>query len=161
MKKIITVLLSVFICALLASCGEKKEYTVAEVNEVLMGIIESVQNEMASMADEELYGTSSNDEDRQEHFNTLYEKLKKKYSTDYDIKNGTLVITGIFVEFYEHEDTNSIEMREATDEIGYKSIIASTNDSSFESLAEGETIRIAVDYKDGSLKNATLLDNNN
>lgn len=77
MKKIITVLLSAFICALLASCGEKKEYTVAEVNEVLMGIIESVQNEMASMADEELYGTSSNDEDRQEHFNTLYEKLKK------------------------------------------------------------------------------------
>lgn len=72
-----------------------------------------------------------------------------------------MVITGIFVEFYEHEDTNSIEMREATDEIGYKSIIASTNDSSFESLAEGETIRIAVDYKDGSLKNATLLDNNN
>lgn len=86
MKKVITVLLTSFMCALLVSCGEKKEYTLAEVNEVLMGIIGSVQDEMTSMTDEELYGTSSNDEDRQEHFNSLYNNLKKKYAKDYSIK---------------------------------------------------------------------------
>lgn len=157
MKKVITVLLTSFMCALLVSCGEKKEYTLAEVNEVLMGIIGSVQDEMTSMTDEELYGTSSNDEDRQEHFNSLYNNLKKKYAKDYSIKNGTLIIDGIFVRFYKLADTSAIEMREVTDEIGNKSITASTNDASFESLAEGETIRIMVDYKDGNLTNATLL----
>lgn len=68
-----------------------------------------------------------------------------------------MIIDGIFVRFYKLADTSAIEMREVTDEIGNKSITASTNDASFESLAEGETIRIMVDYKDGNLTNATLL----
>lgn len=159
MKKIITVLLTAFMCALLVSCGEKKEYTVSEVNEVVQGITRSVLNEIDSMTDAELYGSSPNKNDRQEHFKTIDAELHKKYAPNYEISDGNITIVGVFIacQYIPAQETFALTMEDVADEDGSTRIVAYTDDPSFDSLVDGDEITITADYKHGVLFNAKLV----
>lgn len=159
MKKNIIALLIVFICLSLTSCGNKKEYTAAEVSVVIKGITRSVLNEIDSMTDTELYGSSSNEDDRQKHFKTIDAELHKKYAPDYEIRDGNITIAGVFIscQYIPAQETSVLTMEDVADEDGSTHIVAYTDDISFDGLVDGDEITITADYKQGELFNAKLV----